>query len=53
MLVELNKNQVVKHKGKNAIIICFMNDGSICINQDGTKKDGVIAYLENKLELNK
>ena len=34
-MIELKQNEVIKYKGKNAIIIGFMNDGNICINQDG------------------
>jgi hypothetical protein len=40
---ELNQNQVIKYKGKNAIIIGFMNDGNICINQDGA-----MIYVDRK-----
>jgi len=34
-VIELKQNQVIKYQGRNAIIIGFMNDGNICINQDG------------------
>ena len=34
-VIELKQNQFVSYKGRNAIIIGFMRDGNICINQDG------------------
>ena len=43
---ELKQNEVIKYKGKNAIIIGFMNDGNICINQDGN----VLYVLRSEIE---
>ena len=40
---ELKQNQVIKYKGKNGIIVGFMNDGNICINQDGN-----VLYVDRK-----
>jgi len=46
-MLELKQNQVVNYKGKNAIIIGFMNDGNICINQDGN----VLYVLRSAIEV--
>lgn len=32
---ELKQNQVILYHGKNAMILGFMNNGTICIHQDG------------------
>ena len=44
---ELKQNEVVKYKNKNAIIIGFMRDGKVAINQDGA----VLYVFRSDLEV--